>query len=411
MNTFYKPSAASTFNQSSSGKLVSKTRSFRAKLKSKIMRQPRNTHKQIQRKNSADFSSFNSSDSCGNNCDNNSNKQSNVVVNAFCKIMNKSLSLFKSGKKSSKKSMEYNNNNNTQEDDDDLYPEPTFVSLAYYDNETQCSISIDQFNQSDYFSYEMNAINCCISTPKKVSYSQQQQQPMYQVTSFSVLDHEEVPIHSTPDRKNVLSPIFVPLATINTMSSQENSYLSSSSSSSRCSASLISDNQLRSFGMTSSPMSLKSNSIGTDPNSSMSDLQTSSVSCTNDIENFKQIFFASSQPMPVSMHRPEDEIDREQQQRLIRHLNNIKRNVRMSVERRNVQTSSKRDLYELNNMVTMSSKKRRLQNMFRSKIHRQLKEIKTWRIGFRNKLELSNVNDLHYQYCDCFNCDQNQLNY
>lgn len=406
MNTFYKPSAASTFNRSSSGKLVSKTRSFRAKLKSKIMRQPRSTRKQIQRKNSADFSSFNSSDSCSNNCDNNSNKQSNVVVNAFCKIMNKSLSLFKSGKKSSKKSMGYNNN--TQEDDDELYPEPAFaVSLTYFDNETQCSISIDQFNQSDYFLHEMNAINCCISTPKKAnSYNQQQ---MYQVESFSVLDHEEVPIHSTPDRKNVLSPIFVPLATINTMSSQENSYLSSSSS--RCSASLISDNQFRSFGMTSSPMSLKSNSIRTDPNSSMSDLHSSSVSCTNDIENFKQIFFASSQPMPVIMQRHEDEIDREQQQKLIRHLNNIKRNVRMSVELRNVQTSSKRDLYELNNMVTMSSKKRRLQNMFRSKIHRQLKEIKTWRIGFRNKLELSNVNDLHYQYCDCFNCNQNQLNY
>ena len=429
MNTFYntnqlaKPSAASTFNQTdltkSSRKLVSKTRSFRAKLKSKIMR-PRNKQ---PRKNSADFSSFNSSDSCGHhhNHHHHNHQQNNVVVNAFCKIMNKSLGLFKSANKHkpAKKPTEHNT---TQ--DHDLCLGPTCASLAYCDNETQCSISTDQTNQSDHFSYEMNidADHCCISTPKKPSRFSQQHCPPRD--NFSVLDldqnnHEEAPVHSTPDRKHVLSPIFVSLGLPAAMSSQENSYISSSSlPTSSSSASLISGNRLKSFGMTSSPVSLK-NSLGTEPNSMADSQGDLSASLSNNVESFRQIFFGTPQFSVVASCR-ESEMDLEQQ-KLIRHLNNIKRNVRLSVEIRNAQRD-KRELYELNDMVTLSSKKRRLQNIFRSKIHRQLKEIKTWRIGFRNKLELSNVNNnnnrynanvssFHFQYCDCLDCNNNQNYY
>ena len=88
----------------------------------------------------------------------------------------------------------------------------------------------------------------------------------------------------------------------------------------------------------------------------------------------------------------------------------------MSVELRNAGGVVANSMVVLNtNSVT--SKKQRLQKVFRTKIQRQLREIKTWRIGFRNKLEVSRVNDgltgqyggCGYEYCRDYNCQQNYL--
>jgi len=356
-----KPSATSTFNQTDfskmlattySAKLVSKTRSFRAKLKSKILK-PRTKSIATAKPQAFWTSSFTYHKA-------NSISEKNTVVTAICKLMNKSLGLFRSNSKKSKIDKEYYTNSTK------------FVSFINNNNETQCSISID--NNPDEYSYNINANTCCVSTPKKARL------PRTRVfhddnleDEISAMNFQSPTVHSTPN-------YFLNNFQLNNNSNLENSYLSASTATaSSSSVSLISGNRLKSFGMTSSPMSTNSlkNSIGTESSRSYSE----------------SYFPRYDDAEPEVMN----------QERLIRHLNNIKRNVRLSVELRSAGTlvsevASKKRLYELKGeTVTNSTKKRRLQKMFRLKIQRQLKEIKMWRIGFKNKLDVSHVNGMHYE--------------
>ncbi len=377
MNIFYidqsvKPSATSTFNQTDfsktlattySAKLVSKTRSFRAKLKSKIAK-PR-TKSITTTKSQAYWTS-----SYAHNKADSIITDKNTVVNAICKLMNKSRGLFRSNTKKPK------NNHECYTD------RPEFLSFINYNNETQCSISIDE-NLNDC-SYSINANTCCVSTPKKARLSTRyspQEDNLEQ--DISAMSFHSPTVHSTPNY------FFNNLQVSSNNNNVECSYLSSSiPTTSSSSVSLISGNRLKSFGMTSSPMSTNSlkNSIGTESSGSFN-------------ESYLPRY---------------DEVEALNQEKLIRHLNNIKRNVRLSVELRNVgvvtsEVANKRRLYEIKGEnVTNSTKKKRLQKMFRLKIQRQLKEIKTWRIGFRNKLEVSHVNGVQY---DCVYGKYPEYNY
>lgn len=384
MNTFkrdelVKPSASSTFNHAELSKLT-KNRSFRAKLKSKILKPRKSLASKLQ-KNSAYFSSFNITNKSKIEA-----TQHNAVVTAICKIMNKSLGLFKS---STKKSKKVNDSYKRYE-----YPEPTFTN---YNDETQCSISYNNFDLFDHHndcSYESNFNdNYCASTPKK-STCQRDLNEICHLEKISILNFSQQPnspIHSTPEHKRTLSPIYVSM-TKPTLSSTGTSLSGTISTTS--SVSLISGNRLKSFAMTSSPMSLK-NSLESVSNSSES-IRSNSF---NHYENDMSISYNSKS---IKMQEFEEDIEYNQY-KLISHLNNIKRNVRLSVELRNVQ-SNKRSLDEMNSEVNaMSTKKQRLQNIFRSKINRQLKEIKAWRS--KNKLGSSYV--CTEQFCDCHNFNKN----
>ena len=377
MNTFnrdqLKPSAASTFNYADISKLT-KSRSFRAKLKSKILKPRKSLTSKLQ-KNSAYFSSFNITNKSKIEA-----THQNVVVTAICKIMNKSLGLFRSNTKKSKKISDTYQRYE--------YPEP---ALAHFNEDTQCSISLNNFDSINHneCSYESNFNdNYCVSTPKKSS-SPRDFNEIYQLEKISMLDFNHQtnsPIHSTPEHKKTLSPIFVPISKPTL----------SSTISTTSSVSLISGNRLKSFAMTSSPMSLR-NSLESVSNSSESIRSSSLYQYENDME-------LSHECKPIQMQQFEEEIDYNQH-KLINHLNNIKRNVRLSVELRNVK-SNKRSFYEMNNeAVTMNTKKQRLQNIFRSKINRQLKEIKSWKMGSKNKLgsSFSNGNVCNDQFCECQN--------
>ena len=384
-----KPVAASTFYQNeyskltSSVKLETKIRSFKAMLKNKL--KPRLSSNKKTKLNKKQKSVCQTCLSFSQNIDKSETKieMGNVVVAAICKLMNKSLGWLR--------------NNQTQKQhmaksklaQGEETCEASYLSIII--NDTQCSyesMNDDSFVQDDLLS---RYSNCLVSTPKKAAgfYSPSfnnknqlnnlgtisyiNQLPLIFTNSPSMsssLNQSKLnmQLHSTPTseerKKEMCSPIFLPI---------EQNSLSSSIPTTSSSASLISGHHR--FGLTSSPMST---------HDSIEDKYTNSFS---NMETYRQVYL-ENQIKPVEVSHVFDSLGLKEQL-LLSHLNHIKNNVKVSVELGHLKPIKRQFVVE--NQLTMSNKKRRLQTIFQSKIQRQIKEIKNWRIGFKNKLELSNV--------------------
>ena len=383
-----KPVAASTFYQTeyskltSSVKLETKIRSFKTMLKNKL--KPRLSSNKKAKLNKKQKSVCQTCLSFSQNIEKSEAKieMGNVVVAAICKLMNKSLGWLR--------------NNHTQKQHmtkskqalDEETCEASYLSIII--NDTQCSyesMNDDSFCQDDL---QSRYSNCLVSTPKKATgfYSPSlnklekldtisfiNQSPLILTSAPSMsssLNQSKLnmQLHSTPTleelKNDLCSPIFLPV--------EQNSLLSSSIPTTTSSASLISGHHR--FGMTSSPMST---------HDSIEDKYANSFS---NMKTYRQVYL-ENQIKPAEVSHTFDSLGLKEQL-LLSHLNHIKHNVKVSVELGNLKPI-KRQLATTEDHLTMSNKKRRLQTIFQSKIQRQLKEIKSWRIGFKNKLELSDV--------------------
>jgi hypothetical protein len=95
------------------------------------------------------------------------------------------------------------------------------------------------------------------------------------------------------------------------------------------------------------------------------------------------------------------EIDQVKQQKLIDHINNIKKNVKLSYELRDLKSASYYNCKNNNfygdeanvNKKSMLNKRKKLQKIFQIKLRKQLKEIKKWQNGVKTEFD-SNNNDL-----------------
>lgn len=98
-----------------------------------------------------------------------------------------------------------------------------------------------------------------------------------------------------------------------------------------------------------------------------------------------------------------EKIDHAKQQRLIDHINNIKKNAKLSYELRDLKSASyyndKNKFYDENgdqgnaNKKSMLNKRKKLQKIFQIKLRKQLKEIKKWQNGVKTGFDANN-NDL-----------------
>ena len=341
------------------------------------------------------------------------------LVATFCKILDKSLGWFRIKPKSkrltkTKKSLNKIPQNNINFAREDPVEHANFEQ-ATQNEYSQCS------NELSICSSVYNTNNQLISTPIKPNRTNSScafKIPLPIISS--PIQSQKFVQHSTPCSEYTRNT-HVYESPICCQMSSFNSY-STSSPSTSCYSSKSFTRTRMIFGMTSSP------------NTTLNDDEERGQLDESSIYNNGLI-----QTELNSTHYQAEEFNSldAQEKLLVEHLNQIKADVRMSIELRDLKRNYNHiEQYQEvpSEHVSTSNKKQKLQNLFQSKLQRQLREVKKWQISFRNKLNHKNnvststkrrthqpnqfvkVNYFHKsydnsnQYCQCYDC-QNVNNY
>lgn len=309
--------------------------SFKAKLKSKIFISCK------KRSNKLDsFTSFTLYEKI-------SQPNGNIVA-TFCKIMDKSLGWFKNKSKNKR----LNRAKSKQ------VPKRKTEQFNPYEQ--------DEFSQLDESLYlSQNACSTfgtqLISTPIKIN------KPFLQPMSSPINKSTNSFLHSTPLTTFTSEHIYSsPICCVLNSSYQSNSTASS------CYSSKSFTRTRLAFGMTSSP------------NTTVNDDEKQEINESSILANNGLI---ETQSNEFSCLDSKEKL-------LVEHLNFIKENVRIGVELRDLKSNvSKRNHLDIERDDTessMTNKKRKLQNIFQSKLQQQIKEVKKWQSNFKTKLNLRN---------------------
>jgi len=345
------------------------------------------------------------------------------LVATFCKIMDKSLGWFRIKHKSKRINKQKKNFNKKPQNTFSLVKEE-LVEHVHFEQTTQNEYS--QCNNLSICSSVFNTNNHLISTPIKPnrtnsSYAFKMPLPIIS----SPIQSQKFVQHSTPcgeySRNTHVyeSPICCQMSSFNSYST--------SSSSSSCYSSKSFTRTRMIFGMTSSPNTTLND------DEERGQLNESSIYNNGLIET----------ELNLSKNHTEFSSLDVKEKLLVEQLNLIKENVRINVELRDLKSNISKRNYnyvEQNDQelsrehVSMNNKKQKLQNIFQSKLQRQLNEVKKWQTSFRNKLNHKNnlststkrsnlqpnqfvkLNYFHTsyddsnQYCQCYDC-QNVNNY
>lgn len=84
--------------------------------------------------------------------------------------------------------------------------------------------------------------------------------------------------------------------------------------------------------------------------------------------------------------------------RLLEHLNEIKRNIKLGVESRQMNLKRKDvDSNSNEDLSVIKSKRRKLQQIFQLKLKKQINEIKRWQVGVKNEIDMDEFDEFHYE--------------
>lgn len=257
-------------------------------------------------------------------------KEDKQIVSAIYKLMDKSLGWF--GKKSKKSSKKYSTKSQTSlsytMSQDASYLSSSFTSISNQIIENE----ISNLNEKFYFqqsSYLLSAPSMCSS---------------FDATKSKLNSNlSEDKYHSTP---RSLYQQFSPIKSPNSVFDLSTSTSCVSGSSSVLSMTPNMSRRRLSFGVTSSPVYLNENI------------------CDEVLEDQSMI-----------------------DSRLLEHLNEIKRNIRIDVESREKSGNFKRSCNQIESesvedLSLKNSKKRKLQQMFQTKLKKQLDDIKKWQYEY-----------------------------